>query len=482
MQEASTQNRLLQEKLQKRDATILFLQAELNKAKEENALLREQITELKERLNQNSTNSSKPPSSDTPGTRGEKDKPKRRAGKKKKKRKRGGQPGHPGKHRALIPSEQANHHIDYYPEECEQCWSPLEAKPDPDPQRYQVTELPEVKPQVTEFRAHGVTCTCGHTTRAKLPDHVKVSPFGPRLTSIISMLTGVYHLSRRMAEAAMLDLFGVNISLGAVSAAENRVSQAVEPAVNECWTKAQQAEVKHTDGTTWYQAGQSLQLWTIATTAVTVFKVVADGTAETLKALLGRIKGILVSDRATALTFWAMKRRQICWAHLLRKFVSFAERDGPAQRFGQVLLEYTGIMFDLYRVFKEGNISRRTFQHRMAPLRVQFEAVLMRAVQAKIKRLSGSCKNILVHREALWTFIDHPQVEPTNNHAERELRRFVLWRKRSFGTQSERGNHFAERVMTVVHTARKQNKPVLAYLTAACEAHRFGDPCPSLFA
>ena len=158
MQEASTQNRLLQEKLQKRDATILFLQAELNKAKEENALLREQITELKERLNQNSTNSSKPPSSDTPGTRGEKDKPKRRAGKKKKKRKRGGQPGHPGKHRALIPSEQANHHIDYYPEECEQCWSPLEAKPDPDPQRYQVTELPEVKPQVTEFRAHGVTC------------------------------------------------------------------------------------------------------------------------------------------------------------------------------------------------------------------------------------------------------------------------------------------------------------------------------------
>jgi transposase len=298
----------------------------------------------------------------------------------------------------------------------------------------------------------------------------------------MAMLTGVYQLGRRQAVTALADFFGVKISLGALSRVEDRVSKAVEPAVNEAWKKAQQADVKHTDGTSWRQAGQALQLWTIATTAVTVFKVLTDGTAEALKVLLGRIKGVLVSDRAAALNFWTMKRRQICWSHLLRKFISFSERDGPAGDFGRVLLEYTGILFDYYRAYKDGQISRKTFRQRMDPVRVQVEAVLTRAAQTKIKRLSGSCENILAHREALWTFVDNPQVEPTNNHAERELRKFVLWRKRSFGTQSERGNRFAERIMTVAHTARKQGKPVLVFLTAACQADRLGQPCPALVA
>jgi transposase len=166
----------------------------------------------------------------------------------------------------------------------------------------------------------------------------------------------------------------------------------------------------------------------------------------------------------------------------LRKFVSFSERAGPAGSFGRVLLEYTGILFDYYRAYKGGQLSRRVFQQRMAPLRLQVEAVLERAAKAKLKGVSGSCENILAHRAALWTFVDNGQVEPTNNHAERELRRFVLWRKSSFGTQSERGNRFAERIMTVVHTARKQGKPVLPYLTAACQADLLGQPCPSLIA
>jgi transposase len=88
---------------------------------------------------------------------------------------------------------------------------------------------------------------------------------------------------------------------------------------------------------------------------------------------------------------------------------------------------------------------------------------------------------MLEHRQALWTFVAHADVEPTNNHAEREIRAFVLWRKRSYGTQSERGNVFAERVMTVAHTARKQNKNVLAFLTACCRARAGSGSLPSLF-
>lgn len=474
MQRDSVQIYDLLAQLRERDELIAVLRTEV-------AFLRDRVAGLEERLGENSSNSSKPPSSDGPGGREpDEGKGKGKGKKKRDKRKRGGQPGHQGSHRALVPPDQVDHVVDHHPKQCESCWSDLPRTPDSNPQRHQVTEIPPVKPETTEHRGHGVTCNCGHTTQAVIPEQEKASSFGPRLSSHIAMLTGVYHLSRRQAVEAAADFFGVTISLGALSAIEGRMSHAVEPAVNEVWQAARQADVKHTDGTSWRQAGQPLQLWTIATSAVTVFKVLTNGTADALKALLGRINGVLVSDRATALGFWAMKRRQICWAHLLRKYVSFSERDGPAGDFGRVLLEYTGILFDTYRAYKDGKISRRTFRQRMAPLRVQVEAVLQRAANANIKRLSGSCRDILAHREALWTFVDNGQVDPTNNHAERELRRFVLWRKRSFGTQSERGNRFAERIMTVVHTARKQRKPVLAYLTAVCEAHQQGQPIPSL--
>ena len=263
---------------------------------------------MREQLGQNSSNSSKPPSTDRPGTR-----PPRKS-KNKHKRKRGGQPGHRGSHRILLPPDQVDGVVDHYPDQCENCWESLPRTPDENPERFQVTELPPVKPETTEHRGHAVTCSCGHTTRATIPDQVKASAFGPRLSSIMAMFTGIYQMGRRQAVAALADLFGVKISLGALSGAEDRVSKAVEPAVDEAWDKAQQADVKHADGTSWRQTGQALQLWTIATAAVTVFKVLTDGTAETLKTLLGRIKGVLVSDRATALNFWAMKRRQICWA------------------------------------------------------------------------------------------------------------------------------------------------------------------------
>jgi transposase len=224
-----------------------------------------------------------------------------------------------------------------------------------------------------------------------------------------------------------------------------------------------------------------MALWTIATTAATVFKIVADSSKDTLKPLYGTLRGILVSDRAKALNFWAMDRRQVCWAHLLRKFVSFSERDGPGGAFGRELLDYTGLVFQYWHDFKDGKLSREEFIAWMAPVRRQVEAVLSRAVAADIALVSGSCADIMEHKAALWTFVDHEGVEPTNNHAEREIRAFVMWRKRSFGSQSTRGNTFAENLMTVAHTARKQHRNVLVFLTECCEAQRDKTRAPALF-
>jgi transposase len=299
--------------------------------------------------------------------------------------------------------------------------------------------------------------------------------------ALVALLTGVYHLSRRKAAELLSDMAGVRISVGAVSAVEARVSAAVEPAVGAVWDRVHQAEVKHTDGTSWFQSGLSRALWTIATAAATVFKIVADGSKKTLEPLYGALQGILVSDRAKALNFWAMERRQVCWAHLLRKFVSFAERDGPAGAIGRELLDYTGLVFEYWHDYKDGKLTRERFVAWMVPLRQQVQAALQRAIDAQLGHVSGSCADILDHAAALWTFVDRDGVEPTNNHAERELRSFVLWRKRSFGTQSERGNLFAERLMTVAHTARKQRRHVLTFLTSCCQALLDDSAPPSLF-
>ncbi len=440
------------------------------------AELSARLAELAEKLGQNSRNSHRPPSSDSPAARGQR----RGKGKSKSKRKRGAQPGHRPAQRQLLPPEEVDEVVDLFPSHCDDCAKPLPEVTDPNAMRFQVTEVPRVKPHTTEYRRHAVRCSCGHTTCA-VHDQQPASPFGPRLMALVALLTGVYHLSRRKAAELLSDMAGVRISVGALSSVEARVSVAVQPAVETAWERVRQAEVKHTDGTSWFQSGLSCALWTIATAAATVFKIVADGSKQTLQPLYGALSGILVSDRAKALNFWVMEQRQICWAHLLRKFVSFAERDGPAGAVGRELLDYTALVFEYWHDYRDGILTRERFVAWMVPVRQQVQAALERAVDAQLGHVSGSCADILAHTAALWTFVDRDGVPPTNNHAEQEIRAFVLWRKRSFGTQSERGSLFAERLMTVAHTARKQRRHVLSFLTDCCQASLDDAKPPSLF-
>ena len=296
------------------------------------------------------------------------------------------------------------------------------------------------------------------------------------------MLTGAYHLSRRKTQRLLLELFGIAVSLGAISAMERRASEALAFAHEEALREVQYAEVKHTDATSWTRAGKLLSLWTLASAAATVYRIFADGRRDTIKPMFGPQLGIMVSDRATVFGFWAMLLRQICHAHLLRKFVAFSERDGPARAIGRELLELTALVFEYWHGFKDGLLTRQELQHWIRPVQRDFERLLERGANADIERFSGSCADILAHRDALWTFVTNDGVEPTNNHAELELRDFVLWRKRSFGSQSERGERFAERVMTAVRTARKQGKDVLDFIVRSVTAHVNGTPPPRLLA
>ena len=431
--------------------------------------------QLRDELGKNSRNSGKPPSSDSPAERAERPK-KSGSG-----RKPGGQPGHKGHRRTLVPAEKVTRSRDRFPARCTCCKHALSPISHGEPIRHQTIDVPKIEPDVTEHRLHAVACpNCQTVTRAVLPRGVPRAMCGPNLMALITLLVGVYHLSRRDAVACVGDVLGIPISLGALSNVEARVATMLAPAHQDASMLVKRAHAKHADATGWFRKAAARTLWVIGSKLATVFHIVPDGTRAEFKELIGTL-GVLITDRGSQFGFWAMDKRQVCWAHLIRKFVVFSEHADPrVSKLGEALVLLAQIMFTKWHQVRDGTSSRAEFQDFVATLRPLFEGHLARGAELRLPGVSGSCQHMLDHAEALWTFAYALAVEPTNNHAERELRRFVMWRRKSFGSQSERGDHFAERVMTVVHTLRKQDRHVLSFLRDTIAAALRGAPTPSL--
>jgi transposase len=200
-----------------------------------------------------------------------------------------------------------------------------------------------------------------------------------------------------------------------------------------------------------------------------------------MQALLGTFAGVLVSDRGNAYNPWSVTHRQLCWAHLRRHWAAVAAwPPDPTRRLGVALRTETDAMFQGGHKVRDGTMTRAAFQTAMAPLRVRVEALLSDGAATAHAKHAAMCREILKLAPALWTFVDHVGVEPTNNLGERPLRRGVLWRKNCYGTHREAGSRFAERILTTAATLRQQGRNVVAYVTAACEARARGGEGPSL--
>jgi transposase len=466
---------LADERIERLERRVEMLLSEVEAQAVAIAGLKAENAELRRRLGENSSNSSKPPSTDAPAERAA------RPGSPASGKRRGGQPGRKGSKRTLVPANEVDSITDCYPAHCRRCVRGLGKQGDVEPVRHQVWDLPEVEPIINEYRLHRATCeVCGEITCASLPAGVPHGAFGPSVLALAAMLVADGHMSRRKVVGVLRDAFGIDISLGALSESEALVSAAVAPAVEEARVHALAEKVKHVDATTWYQAGAYLSLWVLATTTVTVFTIARDATRDTLRTWITRVRGVLVTDRGTQFGFWAMTRRQICWAHLIRKFADFAEREGRVGEIGRDLLFWSHILFHTYHRVRDGTCPRAGLQRASVKIRAVVERLLEEGRDLSVKGVSGSCRDILDHRNAMWRFVDDPAVEPTNNHAERELRGLVTWRKSSFGSQSERGNAFAANLKSVVQTCRKQRRLVLSYLRSALHAALHHLPSPSL--
>ena len=433
--------------------------------------LQREVAELKARLNQNSSNSSKPPSSDPPSVK--RAPPKRPTGKK-----RGGQPGHKPHRRDLVSPEKVAASFNIKPEVCRGCGAVLLGD-DPEPLRHQVAELPPIEPVVTEYRLHRLTCEeCGERTCGQLPTGVPRGAFGPRLQAVLSLLAGAYRLGKRPIQSLAADLFGLTISTGMVCKLERATSESLEAPVEELreYIRTQDAGA---DETSWRENRSKAWLWVAVTQVATVFTIAGTRGAKVIREMLGEnYNRVLTSDRWTAYTW--IKRRQLCWAHLRRDFQAMIDRENSGSEFGKSLLELSDQLFHWWHRVRDGTLARSSFQKYVGPLRHSLREQLERGAECSCKKTAGTCRKLLAQEPSLWTFVWIERIEPTNNDAERVLRHAVLWRKSSGGTDSEAGSRFVERMLSVVATARQQNRNVLDLLTACCRARLDRSAAPSL--
>lgn len=454
-----------------KDAYIQQLEEENVRLKKQIQELEQRLAELERRLGMNSRNSSKPPSSDMPGVAGSLSR--------RRRRKRGPRPGHSPYLRQWLPPERVQKRLVLKPEVCP-CGGTRFEETSQAPVRHQRVDIPPIQPEVTEYVQPVYRCQdCGSLVYQPLPDAVKRQHFGPGVLALVGVLTGMLNTSKRKALAVMNEVFSVPMSLGGLSHCEAQLAEALEQPYRDAATYVQAQAVAHADETGWRRGNrQRGWLWALCCAEAAVFLIHAQRGQQAAKHLLGRFGGVLVSDRWGGYNFFDGPR-QLCWAHLKRDFKALSEVAGPMGRIGERLYRLAKKILRMRARVRDGPLAWATFQKRMTPLMEQVEALLEEGASGRYT-LSGKCRRILKRRKHLWTFVCDARVEPTNNAAERVVRQGVLWRKSSFGTQSERGARYVERILTVCATCRLQGRSIIAYLRDACRCHVNKMPAPLL--
>lgn len=426
---------------------------------------------LKARLGLNSSNSSKPPSTDPPNRKREPPLP-------PSGRKRGGQPGHRRHERPLVPPDQVDEAVECRPSRCAACDAAL-AGDDPEPPRRQVAEIPPIHPHVTEYRRHTLTCRrCGTRTTGEPPPGTPTGAFGPRLSAMVGLLSGVYRLGKRPVRQPLADLFGLSISTGMICKLQRRAADLLTPAYDELCDRVRTQDV-HLDETGWREDKKRARLWTVVAPLVAIFHIARSRGRDVVEQLLGAaFTDVATCDRWTA--YGHLKRIQWCWAHLRRDFQAMIDRGGPGRPIGEALLGRSDYLFRWWHRVRDGTPSRATFRTYVGWLRSAARDDLERGTACGCARTAATCRAVSAPERRLWTLVRREGVEPTNNVAERTVLHGVLWRKTSGGTDSATGSRFVERILSVVATCRQQDRDVWDYLTDCHRAAPAGHRVPSL--
>lgn len=447
--------------------------------------LKKRVDRLEEALarkSTNSSNSSKPPSSDgitkPPG--------RRRAQKGEAKRKPGGQRGHDGVTRELLPADEVTTFERLYPRKCKKCGTLFPDAPpidmlEPEPIRHQQFEIPPKSLLVIEYQRHGCQCSCGATTWADLPAEA-VSGFGPRLSASLAYLTGCHRISRRGNQEIAGVLHGVPISPASVCTVLDQAGEAIEDTYEELACALPDLPVVNGDETGW-PVGKKLQwLWIFVAPLFVVFRV-GPRSSETVKEMLGNaFEGILCCDRLGAYLKAHKGPFQFCWAHLIRNFKGLRDTcsSADAKNLSRLVLAEAKRLFEIWHQFTGGAITRSELIRLSAPIRSEMIACLKKHCASETEKVRKFAQNLLDWQDCLFTFLYHEGVEPTNNSSERGVRPGVMWRRICHGNKTEKGARVTERLLTITQTCKMQGKDPVEFLAEAILAYRKGLPAPSL--
>lgn len=469
----------LRRKVAEREQQIAEREQQIGEAEKQIADLERQLAARQK----NSTNSSKPPSSD--GLAGNS---RQRGRRKKSKRKPGGQKGHPGHHRPLAPPEQVQEVRPVLPEECKHCGHALSQQPEQmqtvgEVQRHQVTELPPIQPYVIEYQCPKVVCpACGEGTRAPLPEEAQ-GDFGPQLMALIAYLTIYCRMPRRVLEAFLEHLLGISMSLGSTQKCWEQASAAVAQPCQELEQQLKNEPVLNSDETGWRNNGEKRYLWALVARDFVFYTVDKTRSSAVLIHLLGAVfAGILCSDRFSAYFKYHQGLSQLCWAHLKRNILGIQEfaKTTDAQRFCRDALALYARLFRLWRKFQGSLIDREQLILRSLPLQKRWFALAEQYLDSDDKEVRNMATALFQHCGRLFTFIEHPGVEPTNNCVEQALRIAVQLRKIIFGNRSAQGEVATARLLTVTQTCKMRGRNALEYLTEAIIRYRRHQSAPSL--
>jgi transposase len=432
---------------------------ELNQTKEVLANLQilfkkalEEIAKLRERLNLNSNNSSKPPSTDQKANTSSK------LPKERKKRK--------GISRAAFPPDRVDKHIECARKNCPYCGSASIQPSNLLPEILQQVELPNVRAIVTEYLLLKYHCkSCGENSKAELPEGIPHSSFGPKLMALMSTLTGVFHLAKREAIQLIKDIYDIDIGLGSVSNIEERVSNALDLVCQKIHNFVIESSFcKHFDETGWRDCGKRHFVWLASCEHAAYYMIDRSRSAEAFRKLLGRDPQDLTAVTDRYAVYNVIKRHQYCLAHLIREFRKYSERDGPDKRIGKALYKWLSKACQIHRDYREGKITLCRRNARLKNCKGKVEEWLFDGMANGSEKLYKLCENLLDNFENIWMFTKIAGMEPTNNLGERDMRKLVIWRKKSYGTRSNRGKKFVERITTVAQTLKRQGKNVLNFI------------------
>ncbi len=423
-------------------------------------------------LGRSSRNSSMSPSRDSPEAR------KARPKKQGSGRKQGGQEGHQGRTREMV-ADPARVET-YWPGCCGGCGALVDrGRVVGDPACHQVWEI-AVSVEVSEHRRMRTGCECGHQTLADLPAGVPAGAFGPAVAAAAATLTAA-RISRREVARLIEDLCGVKLSPASVEALLKQTSQTLQEPYVEILQALDQSSVRGADETSWPRGrGESGWLSVSVSEQAALFQIAARRDREAAIGLLGEDPGgTIVTDRYSVYLYIDDTKRQLCLAHVLRDFIALSERSGAPGRHGTALKR---TLSDVFKTLKDPGRDPRDLTRLRADLaehRQRLHDQLEAASRCRDPKTRRFATGLLTHETALWTFTSTPGVPATNNISERALRHAVLWRKQSYGTQTDHGERLVERLLTMRETCRLQGRRLHDYLTTAITASLHGQPIPA---